>query len=93
MDSGGGMRALPPGGDERSERRTAKAKRRDRVGRTGTDVAWRTGTRVPLANRKRVDQGLTDSSSATEAGEDRLNHEKEPAASLCSLERVVRPGG
>ena len=35
-------------------------------------------------------QGLTNSSSATETGEDRLNHEKEPAASLCSLERVVR---
>ena len=35
--------------------------------------------------------GLTNSSSATEAGEDRLNHEEEPAASLCSLERVVRP--
>ena len=34
--------------------------------------------------------GLTNSSSATEAGEDRLNHEKERAASLCSLERVVR---
>ena len=35
--------------------------------------------------------GLTDSSSATEAGEARLDYEKEPAASLCSLERVVRP--
>ena len=32
---------------------------------------------------------LTNSSSATEAGEDKLNHETEPAASLCSLERVV----
>ena len=34
---------------------------------------------------------LTDPSSATEAGEDRQEHETEPAASLCSLERVVRP--
>ena len=36
--------------------------------------------------------GLTDSSSATEAGENRLNHGTDPTASLCSLERVVRPG-
>ena len=35
--------------------------------------------------------GLTNSSSATEAGEDRLNHREDPNASLCSLERVVRP--
>ena len=34
--------------------------------------------------------GLTISSSATEAGEEGGNHGKEPAASLCSLERVVR---
>ena len=34
---------------------------------------------------------LTAPSSATEAGEDRRNHGTEPAASLCSLERVVRP--
>ena len=36
---------------------------------------------------------LTNSSSATEAGEDRCKHEKGRAASLCSLERVVRLWG
>ena len=35
--------------------------------------------------------GLTNPSSATEAGDARLDNEKERAASLCSLERVVRP--
>ena len=39
----------------------------------------------------RETQGLTKPSSATEAGEARLDCEKTPAASLCSLERVVRP--
>ena len=34
---------------------------------------------------------ITNSSSATEAGEDRLNHAIDLNASLCSLERVVRP--
>ena len=34
--------------------------------------------------------GLTNSSSATEAGEEGLNHGKGRTASLCSLERVVR---
>ena len=36
---------------------------------------------------------LTDSSSATEAGEDGLWMQNRRTASLCSLERVVRPGG
>ena len=40
------------------------------------------------SHRKRC---LTNSSSATEAGDDRLNHETDSPASLCSLERVVRP--
>ena len=53
--------------------------------------AERTGTRSPSKNSRRETQGLTDSSSATEAGEDRRKHGKELAASLCSLERVVRP--
>ena len=34
--------------------------------------------------------GLTPPSSATEAGEEGLNHGTSPTASLCSLERVVR---
>ena len=46
---------------------------------------------MPLANRDRETQGLTDSSSATEAGEDGLNHGTDLNASHCSLERVVRP--
>ena len=36
---------------------------------------------------------LTDPSSATEAGARGRNHGKEPTASLCSLERVVRHCG
>jgi hypothetical protein len=34
--------------------------------------------------------GLTNSSSATEAGHARADYEETPVASLCSLERVVR---
>ena len=34
---------------------------------------------------------LTNSSSATEAGEARADNGKDSPASLCSLERVVRP--
>ena len=37
--------------------------------------------------------GLTNSSSATEAGDARPDYGKTPAASLCSLERVVRQRG
>ena len=41
----------------------------------------------------KVREAPNDPSSATEAGEDRLNHGTDPTASLCSLERLVRPGG
>ena len=43
-----------------------------------------------LPTQSRAEERLTNSSSATEAGEGGRNHGKEPAASLCSLERVVR---
>ena len=46
------------------------------------------GSSIIMADWER--SRLTLSSSATEAGEDRLNHGTDPAASLCSLERVVR---
>ena len=53
---------------------------------TGTRLPWGT---LPLRHRL---LGLTNSSSATEAGEDKTMHTKRNrTASLCSLERVVRP--
>ena len=60
--------------------------------RTGTDVppATQTGTGSPSKTLSERLQGLTNPSSATEAGEDRLNHGTGRAASRCSLERVVR---
>ena len=54
-------------------------------------LAERAGTRSPSENPTRETQGLTNSSSATEAGEEGCNHGKDLTASLCSLERVVRP--
>ena len=74
--TGGGARALPPERGDRSERRASKANRKHEAGRTGTGVAWRTGTRVPLANREGETQGLTNSSSATGTGDARLNQQK-----------------
>ena len=52
--------------------------RADGVGRAGTGVTWRTGTRVPLANREQRTQGLTNSSSATEAGEEGYDTRNRP---------------
>ena len=53
-----------------------------------SDVVRRHATRA--RTRGMVGYGLTDRSSATEAGEAGLDCEKEPTASRCSLERVVR---
>ena len=77
-------------GKGRTEERTRQKDRR--AGRANGDTlgCGGTGTDVPSKNPGERTQGLTDSSSATEAGEDRLNHGTDPAASLCSLERVVR---
>ena len=44
-----------------------------------------------LHQQSREEEHLTDSSSATEAGEEGRNHGTSPTASLCSLERMVRP--
>jgi hypothetical protein len=43
-------------------------------------------------HRKISEPCLTNSSSATEAGDARADYEESPMASLCSLERVVRRG-
>ena len=51
----------------------------------------RTGTGSPSQNPTAKLLGLTESSSATEAGEDRLWTRRGRTASRCSLERVVRP--
>ena len=64
------------------------------TGRTGIDTtSKRTGVDVPSQNSMLETQGLTDPSSATEAGESKLRIQKGRTASLCSLERVVRLAG
>ena len=102
MDSGGGMRALPPGRQERSgeraERRDGPTERPER-GPTGAGSnseqarRWQQREREPARPRRTHWQevaGLTNSSSATGHGYARLDTEKRRAAMACSLERVVR---
>ena len=88
MDSGGGMRALPPGKAERrnwlAERQNVLTKERELT------RLRRTGTRSPSKNTPAKTQGLTISSSATAHGDARLAREKGRTAMGCSLERVVR---
>ena len=66
--------------------RRRRTKSRQKIVRWDAGVLRRAIRRPENGPRSR----LTNSSSATEAGEDRLNHGKKPTASLCSLERVVR---
>ena len=80
VDSGGGMMGAAAG----------KARTEERTGRKEERAGRANGDRLAIGNPTRETQGLTDSSSATEAGEKRLNHGTSPTASLCSLERVVR---
>ena len=85
MDSGGGMRALPPGKDERSEGRTRRMngpkKEREHARR------WRNGNTLALEEPYAKDSGPNDPSSAT-AG--RKANQKGPTPPRRSLERLVR---
>ena len=77
----GGTRANPV------ERRANLAGRRENLVGKRANLVGRGKNLLP-GRRLRC---LTNPSSATEAGKEGRNHEREPAASLCSLERVVRP--
>ena len=96
------MRALPPGMDERRNKLAGRTdlptERPEREGACAGSHSeparrWQQREREqarPPSTRTGCCLGLTNSSSATEAGEDRLNHGTDSTASLCSLERVVR---
>ena len=90
VDSGGGMTGAAAG-KGRLEERTRPDERRAGGANGNRHAIGRTGTGVPSKNSTRETQGLTDSSSATEAGRTRLETQERRSASLCSLERVVRP--
>ena len=90
--------ALSPGMDERSNRLARKKERADGTARAGTSVCWLvlktgvppatgTGTRSPSKHPGRI-AGLTNSSSATEAGGVKAGTRKltfPPGAVRCSV--------
>ncbi len=87
--TGGGMRVLPLGKDERRKRRTGTGD--VLTGANGNTLDCdRTGIRVPLANREQRTQGLTPPSSATGRAKTSAEEQTRPHRPACSLERVVR---
>ena len=90
VDSGGGRRALPPGKDERRNRRAGTSDVLTGANGNPPDCGG-TGTRSPSKNSTRETQGLTNQAQRQRLAKSRLELGGSPNASLCSLERVVRP--